>query len=348
MPKRNDKRKLGDTLRIKKLLPELIHEAENIQKDTLYTLLNILTQCMERMKPNSLQVDLEELPHTIKLMCHKALGDEASCALAKSIYMHKKYKGGNYIISPDFFKCFKKISLDKVQFKHLPKHKYGFVELPEPLYDKTGAQIKRFFFSTGSVNEWFNTDDEKTLYMYKERFEQNYQHKSGEYNELVCLAWICEDGDIGYASHPFAEGEIFLKDFLKESTFYANFLRMEGNVRQQGVTDGFSSEIAVMLNILAYLNSGDPDLRQFKNNLKYRSPNSSKVVRRDQDLSQKNMTLVGFGWKKPNLYEKESWEVGPYWARRRHGPKNSMEKLVLVAGSHRQRKSLSENCNTNA
>lgn len=325
-------------MRINKLLPEILDEIKfntkpkEIDKFMVKTVANI----WNRLPINSKKIDPKYLPANKVLhpLIDKLAYDESYMSMIKNYALYKRHKGKNYIVDKEFFQSFKQISLEKVQFKHIPKNVYGFMELPEIIQDNDGDKIKGFFFSTPACLEWYNSDKNQAAEILRE-----YGYKMNNATHCFSMAWFYENGGVGFSTHPIGEPDVFIKDFLKDCRYTEAFIFRNETKTQ---VNGFQPEIALMINLLAYLNSGDPDLREFRNKINYRSPNSTKVSRKDQNLSQSDITLIGFNWKKSPLYTKESWYVPPYWANRRYGVGRKLEKLVLVAGSPRSRKTLKD------
>lgn len=324
----------GLRMRIDKLLPELI-KTSTFKQDIIKYTFKETARLWDKTPVNDRYIQFEEQSDSMLNMCiRNASSDESSMSVVKNYQLYERHQGTDYVVDKDFFRCFKQISLDKVQFKHLPRDQYGYIELPEKLIDEDGDGIKGFFFSICKVTEWYNSDKNQSAEILA---KHKYDFDGAEY--CFSLAWFFENGAVGFATHPIADDEIYIKDFLKTSMFTHSDVTRD--IKDEvSYVDGFNPACAVMINLLAYLNSGDPDLRQYRNPIKYRSPTSTKPVRKDQELTQKDLTLLGFNWKKSALYTKESWYVPPYWANRRYGPGRELEKLVLVAGSNRNRKDI--------
>lgn len=89
-------------------------------------------------------------------------------------------------------------------------------------------------------------------------------------------------------------------------------------------------ELCILISL--YIGSGNPDLRDFRNEIKYRSSTSQTPVKKDKSLSQSNIILVGFDWKK---HEDKSWYSQPYMARR-----GKNKKLTFNKGSIKKRKKI--------
>jgi len=89
------------------------------------------------------------------------------------------------------------------------------------------------------------------------------------------------------------------------------------------------------MNLLVYLNSGQPDIRSFRNDITCRGGTGSKPVNKDRDLSTLAINLVGYSWKKDRQIHKDAWYVEPFFRWQRYGVGNSLVKLITVQGHER-------------
>ena len=99
-----------------------------------------------------------------------------------------------------------------------------------------------------------------------------------------------------------------------------------------GKTD-YPYYLACMYNLLAYLNTGDPDLRVFKNNIRHQSATSKTPIKADKHLSPANIVEVGFSYKKERLQHTDEWQVMPFMRWQHVG---DGVKLVYVSGHTRR------------
>ena len=157
---------------------------------------------------------------------------------------------------------------------------------------------------------------------------------------------MLENGSTGFIFKPLPRDETTLvKDVFKNNLITYRTVGAGATLptcEERIADDGYFHYVSILCNLLAYLNSGSPDIRDYRNEIRYKSPTSSKIVRADKDLSLENINLVGYTWKKDPLYQKESWYQKPHWARRYYGPGKTLERMVLISDCIKTRKALSE------
>jgi hypothetical protein len=94
---------------------------------------------------------------------------------------------------------------------------------------------------------------------------------------------------------------------------------------------------AQVMKLLAYIGTGDADIREFQNIFQLRGGPGSKPVNRDRWKSQLNIGLVGFNWIQNVNYRAEGWAVREHLRWQRHGPRNRNVKLKIIQAHTRQR-----------
>jgi len=87
---------------------------------------------------------------------------------------------------------------------------------------------------------------------------------------------------------------------------------------------------------VAYLKSGNPDLREYKPPLK------GNLVRRERDrivskFGNEECILVSWGWKKPHLEHKQVWEVEGHFFWAATGERRKKRTLTWRVGHTRER-----------
>ena len=148
-------------MRIKKLLPEII-EGSNINSKSplgyLYNGIREAANLWENTPLNSNVIDLSDINDPKFNHFITTIGsDKGYMSLVKNFKIYRK-KGKDYVVSKEFFKHFREISLEKVQFKHLPTDVHGYIELPETLIDEEGDKLNGLFFSICKISQWYNCD----------------------------------------------------------------------------------------------------------------------------------------------------------------------------------------------
>lgn len=94
---------------------------------------------------------------------------------------------------------------------------------------------------------------------------------------------------------------------------------------------------AIIINLLVYIRSGRPDIREFKNHIRYNSV-TKKPHHPFADLTERNIKLVGFSWKKLPQYTTDSWYSRPHFGWRRCGINREDLVYTYIKGSHKSRK----------
>jgi len=137
--------------------------------------------------------------------------------------------------------------------------------------------------------------------------------------------------------------------FGGELPFPTNTLLMEG-IQNHCLLEPFQETIsedqgtfdsAMILNGLAYIRSGEPDLRQYKPPTK--KNNNLNLSRRERDrmineCGKGEAVLVSWGWKKPSMFsDKEYYSAGHFWWCP-YGPRKLLRKWDWREGSLKKHK----------
>jgi hypothetical protein len=336
--------RLEPFMRIEKFLPEIIEEQKyNTEKESdkremiCDRLTYVLSEAaLENNKVTRLlNIDLVsrmfQKQKTYSKIVEEFLKDFSTKAFFIA-HAHWKINGKKlFKISEDFFSVFKSVSLGGIQTDALPKNVCGYCELPSVLKDDQGDTINGFYFFVGRGYEYLGHESHENWRKNMKGMDAN------EGDNVLALAWRCNNSDFfGYATQTF-HGHESLKDIFKNSVYTERHKLGAGQYKQSVVDDGFKEHIRVMCNLLIYLNSGNPDLRSYRNTITYQSPTSQTPVRKDKALSQSEITIVGFGYKKNPIYTKEYYVQPPYWAHRWIGEGRTEKKYMLVKGSLKKR-----------
>lgn len=266
---------------------------------------SVLAETVKSIVDKSFVPDPKLQPILIQLL----KSDEIFTNVVTTIAQHVE-RGHIYLVSKDFFDVFKETGLANVQFKHLPQDQAGYVELPYPIIDSDGDTLSGFYFAN--------------------RLHPGYRR--------LTVGWENDCGACG-AFHFAVEDNESGMDLIMEEKFNASGKEVHFTMPGFGPREEKSSykpHMAVMINLLVYLASGQPDLRQFRNEIRTRTPTSTKPVRADSELSRSDITLVGFGYKKEAVRECEGWYSKPHMAWRRCGPNFSQLKWTFISGSEKK------------
>lgn len=325
-------------MRIEKTLPELIRDAKcdlSSPRTILHDVVHTVSKCIinkDTQMPGHF-FDLTDIRDKKMLdVCEVMVSDFPFKSMTTN-HAHWMTSGQKlFRISDDFFDIFSKVLLGNIQANALPDDLCGYCILPKKIEDQSGDSYDGFYFFSGPGEKYLGAKDwTKMMNGLSEREIQNV-------TKVLNFAWLDNKGHLNYCTMPF-NGDEILKDVFVNTKFVirrpVSDEMME--IHQEVQDDGFLPHIRVMCNLLIYLNSGNPDLRQYRNEIKYQSPTSQTPVKKDKVLSQSEFTLVGFGFKKNPLYSKEFFVQPPYWAHRLCGPGRTQKKYMLVKGSLKKR-----------
>lgn len=96
--------------------------------------------------------------------------------------------------------------------------------------------------------------------------------------------------------------------------------------------------IRTLLNLIIYIASGEPDIRKHLNKIRYQNKKERKnPVFEDKDLTEDEVFLVGYNWKKLPSYSKEEWTIKPHMGWRWYGPGKKQIRLTFIKGSKAKR-----------
>lgn len=236
----------------------------------------------------------------------------------RSLYYLRQSK--NYLIAKDFFDEFKKIQLKGLRFRDLPIGS-GYIHFPTPIEDAEGSKFDHCYFLSGLSNE------EIRLNLHRHRAPTDKTHKA-DGNKIIIVTVINDTtGEIRNWSTKYPKDEnMDLQTWFDGADEYLYDIR-GGVTVKKAVFGGIS---AVTANVLAYLNSGQPDISQFKNHIRYRGNSKTKPINADRDLSLLPIELVGFNWLKSNYHSEDAWLVKSHFRWQRYGPGLCNVKLVTI------------------
>jgi len=317
---------MSSNLRIPKFYPERLKELSdslpdleklakgyvlNNQAPKLSYIDRLSRYVAQNMKPAMTFYDIEfpEAPYFAKL-ASAAMQDTALKNMILNIYhTFKTKKLKRYVFCRDFFNELKDTKLDKIKPGDLVQG-CGAVRFPFDVQDDIdGASFSEFVFSVMPVREFYNLQNEPDMWA-KMKFNDKLTDDALMWN----ITWIDSNGAHNYSTQPFEGDAKSVQDFFIDSEFKLRGLNADTQKIYQ--EDGYSLHIKAIFNCLAYLKSGDPDLRKDKNVIEYKSPHSTKPLRKDKGLSTEEFELVGYTFKKNPLYTQEFYYQPAYYARR--------------------------------
>lgn len=227
-----------------------------------------------------------------------------------------------YTLQKSFFDKFKKVNFKMIQYKHLPKEAIGFVQYPEPIKDRfSNKNYTSFFYFCGHLE---NIRNEHFIM----RQDRSYDFVNDDSANVLAIAFFDEDYELNFEWRYFP---LDLNMTVEDS--FKNVTRSERTDKGVKKTTIIDDNLAIMINTITYLHSGDPDIRTIKNNIRYQSSTSQTPIKANKHLSLSNIIEVGFSYKKDKLQHTEGWQSMAHMGWRRCGTLKSQIKLVLVKGS---------------
>ncbi len=217
-----------------------------------------------------------------------------------------------FVFANEFFNELHDTSLIDARYSDLVSGA-GTIKLPFKLKDLFGDGFDEFSYYIGDVLDYFGVDSGCSDW---KEYSVDRDHCKEKY--MFSLCWRDSRKAWNYTSHYCTDPNTTIKEMFKNSKFKSAFIDSNDNVviSEKIQEDGYEPHIKSMFNCLLYLKSGDPDLRAMRNEITYRTPTSTKIIRKDKDLSKHEFTVVGFGYKKSPIYSKEFYYQPPHWARR--------------------------------
>lgn len=246
-------------------------------------------------------------------------------SLLVPFFREKKENRKIYVIQKDFFSKFKDLDLAQLRFKHLPKEMTGYVELPEIIVDHEGMEIKGFFFHVGNIHKIANP-------LWNPR-----QSKPYEISDRIVGFAFSEDSSMNVNAFSWTHVPMDLDIKIVDSHKDVKTVTTDYDGEIEGVSNDYPKYLAVMYNLLTYLNTGAPDIRSFRNTLRYQSPTSKTPIKADKHLSNSNIIQVGFSFKKERLTHTDEWYVMPHMRWQACGVGLSEMRMVYVRGHHKHR-----------
>jgi hypothetical protein len=240
----------------------------------------------------------------------------------------------NFVIQKDFFSKFTNIKIKNVKISHLPKAISGYIKLPIPIVDDDGSKYPHAYVFCGKDRDFFPEWVSDTLAK---------QWRSGTNNDrsdfLLEIALLADppfgtnlvtEGEIRSFGMRFPKDEnILIDEFLAETpdtVITLPFLPQAQRIQE------YPTYLRIVLNLLLYINSGAPDIRDFRNTAKYPGQ-KRKPLRHSDTLSTLDcIKLIGYDWKKDVVknYSAASWDVDGHFRWQKCGPELSQVKLIWI------------------
>jgi len=250
-----------------------------------------------------------------KAFCTDIFAIEAAMIMKSVIKPLPEVKPKFYVAQKDFLKDFYKISLKNLRFKDL-KDICGYIHLPLPVTDNDGTAYKDIYFFLGSPKDFMNTGE------YKSFCSRNYEV---DQDRILLVASFSDDGAQRSLSVPCPKDENMtmeeaFKDVEDAHTALSPTAVISGKDFHTPDDPGFCGMSEKLVSLLVYLGSGQPDIREFRNTIRYGNRNKKRPVPASHpNLSSLPIQLVGFNWLKEREvhYKTGEWGVRshPRWQR---------------------------------
>ena len=243
---------------------------------------------------------------------------------------------GHYLVAKDFFEDFKKVNLKNLTFDNLPQNECGIIKLPV-----------RIPYIEGEVKDAYGDKVYFDEVLFTSGDNEGYSRNPDNNNEIekirrVSFAWLFGDEfPLGLGFLRFTEsvqGMTLEESWQRrvESTNDSTKLIMDGS---SGMNDDTCKR--VLANLLAYIKSGNPDLRDYQNIIR-RNSVTGEPHAPFTHLTDKSLKLVGYSWKKLPNYSASHWSSAPHFGWRRCGPGRTQVRFSFVEGCVKTRRLVTE------
>lgn len=191
-----------------------------------------------------------------------------------------------YMIHKNFYKTFTKLGID-YSFAHLPMNQTGFVVMPTPLEYPSPIEGKVHFDSfTYSICHENSFCFKNILQKFKDKY--GYETSDG----VLAISFINENLSMVSIVVPLP----------KDSNLKIKDLFIQHLPKGQ-------DQFLKVASLLCYINTGNPDLSDFRNPIRYQSPTNKTPIKEDRHLSPANIVRIGFGWKKDRDWHIDQWDI---------------------------------------
>jgi len=219
----------------------------------------------------------------------------------------------NYKISKEFSEALADASLD-VSCKYIPSENISY-----------NIQFHKDIVLTSM----FGTDKEayRNCYVTIEDCKSEYDIKKGYLKRVMLVFPIYIDG-VDYISTYDYINLVFKDDKQKVSEA---ILASADQLKDQQLTEEGKGVIKYITNVILYLNSGDPDLRELKKpNIPKVTKNISKFKKKNKYKSLLDIIEVGFNYMKGINYRVSATMVRGHFRWQPYGSGMSMVKLIWI------------------
>ena len=221
----------------------------------------------------------------------------------------------SYVFAKDFYNKFKDVNLKHLRFRDIFLNECGYIRLPEPMICDQGLHYQDVFFITAGADRYPYLDNS---FARMKANNNNHPSYPCNFDSMLGVTLMSECGG-GVNKHqvPMPADLDLPLSIIKEQDF--------------PMDQEISPRIEAVYKCLAYINSGKPDLREYKPKPKGK-PGSSKYKIYARRNSMDDAMLVGYNWKKEyNItFKKSVWEVQGHFRWQPCGTKKQDRKLIWI------------------
>lgn len=256
--------------------------------------------------------------------------DESTNCLMSNLMLCKALGYKRYVFAKEFFHVLQSVNVDNVTWDMISKEFSAAIRFPVPILDFEGDSIAEIVVCM--------TSQEKRLSI----AHHGVIDSNNRGRNVLAISWTTEKGAVGHIiqNTPIDESEKISKSWNKDITIFGQGIAaVNATIEARKNAKDFNQEFeATVLRCLIYIFSGEPDLREFKNDIRYQSPTSRTPVKAHKDLAEGVIYRVGFNWLKEANYTVNEWGVKPHLRYQPYGPGRAQYKLILVREHTRQRR----------
>jgi hypothetical protein len=234
----------------------------------------------------------------------------------QGMYVYEKYiRDGkkNYRISKEFGEALSKTKLD-ISCKYIPKLNKCY-------------NIQ--FHNDVLLKSLFGEEDitYKNCYVSIEDCSTDYDKLKGYHKRIMVILPVYLNGNEFYSTYDFVN-LVFKDDDQKvtEALVYS-----AANLKGRGITKEGEGIIKYITNLILYINSGDPDIRELKKpKIPKETKNPKKFQKKNRHRPLLDIIEVGFSYMKGITYQVSSTDVRGHFRWQPCGEERSQVKLIWV------------------
>ena len=271
---------------------------------------------VEKIKSMREAIIKSDMPiETIELF-ENYLHDPSIWRTLMSFDHYESYKHDNYIFAEKFWKDLKRTNLKGLRIADILSPINAYIHLAGGIDHYDGRSYTDLYVQLKPYQELDIPKDSFVSVGGQEQLD-NYS----DYFIQVCLH---------SRERLFQWSARIPKDTSKSAEFFAKncYSDVEGKCAIQN--DLIFEFVSQPFKMLAYIHSGQPDIREFRNEIAYRGNSKTQVVKKDRILSQENIHLVGYNWKKAPIYHVDSTRVSGHFRWQRYDKGLSKVKLTWI------------------